>query len=51
MNSQKAPKFVTPAKAGDQNLSKRLDSGFRRNDVFKRFLTSYETINLATRKK
>ena len=31
------PKPVTPAKAGVQNVLKRLDSGFRRNDA-KRFL-------------
>jgi hypothetical protein len=27
-----APLFVTPAKAGVQNILKYLDSGFRRND-------------------
>ena len=28
------PFFVTPAKAGVQSIYSRVDSGFRRNDVF-----------------
>jgi len=46
-DSQKITKSVTPAKAGVQNLFKRLDSGFRRNDDKSEFQTFYETINIA----
>ena len=49
----KVPKFVTPAKAGVQNLLERLDSGLAvipdpdpgRNDAKREFLTFYETSN------
>jgi len=30
----KSPKFVTPAKAGVQNIMKRLDCGLRHNDGY-----------------
>ena len=46
MVSQKVPKFVTPAKAGVQNLLERLDSGFRRNDAKREFLTFYEGVKI-----
>lgn len=46
MVSQKVPKFVTPAKAGVQNILERLDSGFRRNDAKREFLTFYEGVKL-----
>jgi hypothetical protein len=48
MNSQKV---VTPVKTGVQmvcNCLKGLDSGFRRNDGKRYFLTFYETINIQT---
>jgi hypothetical protein len=46
MDLQKVPKFVTPAKAGVQNLLERLDYGFRRNDAKREFLTVYEFVNI-----
>ncbi len=44
MVSQKVLQAVTPAKAGVQNLSVFLDSGFRRNDRKRRLLTFCEFI-------
>jgi len=41
---KKVPKYVTPAKAGVQNLLERLDSDFRRNDGKENFSTFYEAI-------
>ncbi len=40
----KSPKNVTPVETGVQNLLKRLDSGFRRNDEKRTKRTFYETI-------
>jgi len=57
MNSKKVPKFVTPVKAGVQNLLERLDSakdcavrlanlqyvpGFHRSDAKREFVAFYE---------
>jgi len=44
MTSQKVLPTVTPAKAGVQNFLVFLDSGFRRNDRKRRFLTFYEVV-------
>jgi len=49
MQSQKATKAVTPAKAGVQKCLFFLDSGFRRNDRKCHFLAFYETINLKSK--
>ena len=55
MVSLKVPNVVTPAKAGVQNVLKKLDSGsrlkacrdrFRRNDEKELFQTFYESIIL-----
>jgi len=46
MISQKVSWVVTPAKAGVQNILKKLDSGFRRNDEFYGISTFYELINV-----
>jgi len=43
----KSPKFVTPAKAGVQNMLKSLDSGFRRNDGQRYFPAFYESVNIS----
>jgi hypothetical protein len=45
MTSEKVLKPVTPAKAGVYNTSKRLDSGFRRNDEVGVRATFYETVH------
>jgi len=45
MISYKVPKFVTPAKAGVHNLLEKPDSGFRRNDAKREFLTFHEGVN------
>jgi hypothetical protein len=42
----KSAVFVTPAKAGVQNLLKTLDCGLGRNDSNERFSTYYEIINI-----
>ena len=42
--SQDVPQPVTPAKAGVQKFLVFLDSGFRRNDRKRRFLTFYEVV-------
>jgi hypothetical protein len=45
-------KVVTPVKTGVQTFgkcSKKLDSGFRRNDRKGRFLTFYESVNRSFR--
>ena len=47
LSAMNSYKVVTPVKTGVQgiyNYSKRLDSGFRRNDRKVYFLTFYETI-------
>ena len=44
MISQKVSWAVTLPKAGVQNLRKKLDSGFRRNDGTPPFLIFYEII-------
>ena len=42
---EKVAWIVTPAKAGVQNVLKKLDSGFRRNDKSCGVSTFYEFIN------
>ena len=39
------PRIRSGAGAGGQNILKKLDSGFRRNDVKPSYLTFYEFIN------
>jgi hypothetical protein len=49
MVSLKVSLSVTPAKAGVQNVLKKLDSGFRRNDKFFRISTFYAIISFTAK--